>query len=145
MRRNYLMLVVLLLALPTPLAGQLRPHIPQLSVAAQDTSEYAQQRGWFTRDKGLHFGISAVGAGGVYALGRELGLGRWASVAASALVMGSIGLAREVVDRDDHVNYVSRRFISGRDLVWDGVGVVVGISVTDLLFRRRWESRGSAR
>lgn len=141
MARKFTVMLVLVLLSSTSVAGQTRSQPPRLSMAEQDTSAYAQRQSWFSRDKGLHFGISAVGAGGVYGVSRELGLSRWASAAASVFVMGTIGMAREVVDPHDS-NYLTRRFLSRRDLVWDAAGIVVGISVTDLLFSPRWDRNG---
>lgn len=92
------LLVVLALALaPCPLAAQkpLAPARPLLSAAPDTLSAYHRQTSWFSRDKGLHFAISAGGAAGVYALGREWGLGRWAGVAVSAGLVGAVGVLRK--------------------------------------------------
>lgn len=137
----WLILLVLLLAVPAKAEGQIMPRPFQPSAAVDDSSAYAQRRGWFSRDKGLHFGISAVGAGGIYALSRQLGMGRWTSAAASALVVGTVGVLREVLDVDDQENYLSKRFLSRRDLAWDAAGIVVGISATDFLFQRGSDRR----
>lgn len=87
------------------------------SQAVQDTSAYARRQGWFPRDKALHFGVSAAASGGVYVWGRALGLGRWPSVVTSSVLVGAAGVLREVLDPQDQVNHVSRRFLSRRDLV----------------------------
>ena len=109
---------------------------PSLEAATSDTlSAYDRRQAWFSRDKAYHFTISAVGAGGVYGLGREVGLNRWQSAALSAVLVGTVGVLREVVLVSDD-NYLSRRFLSRRDLVWNTVGISVGISVADLWARR---------
>lgn len=136
------LLVVLALALalaPCALAAQapLAPARPLLSAAPDTLSAYHRQTSWFSRDKGLHFAISAAGAAGVYALGREWGLGRWAGVAVSAGLVGAVGVLREIAQPVPG-DMLTRRFFSRRDLVWDAAGIAVGIAVTDRLLRRRW-------
>lgn len=113
--------------------------------APQAPSPYQTRQSWFSRDKGLHFGVSAVGAAGTYVLSRHLRLNRWQSAATATLFMGTVGLLREVVDPEDRANYLSRRLLSHKDLVWDAAGIVVGITIPDLLMGSRPAARAPAR
>ena len=108
-------------------------------------SAYQTRQSWFSRDKGLHFGVSAVGAAGTYVLARQLRLSRWQSAASATLFMGTVGVLREVVDPEDRTNYLSRRLLSHKDLVWDAAGIVVGISIPDLLMGSRRAPSAPAR
>lgn len=107
---------------------------------AQDTAEsvtpYEQGVGWFSQDKRYHFVLSAAGAGGLYAAGRAVGLGRWPSAVGAAFIMGTVGVLREVYDGDDP-NLVTRGKFSRKDMVWNGAGIVVGISVSEIVRRIR--------
>lgn len=98
---------------------------------------YQLGHGWFTRDKSYHLTVSAVGAAVIYGAGREIGLGRWPSAIGSSLVMTTLGILREVY-ADDEPNRLSRKAFSRKDMAWNGAGIVLGISLTDLLGRRRW-------
>lgn len=113
------------------------PAAAASTLAADTLSRYEMRQAWLSRDKAYHFAISAAGSAGVYALARELGLGRRAAAVTSVLVVGAVGVMREVVGPDPD-NRLTRRFFSRRDLVWDGAGIVVGISLTELLFGARW-------
>ena len=99
---------------------------------------YQSGHGWFTRDKAYHFAISAVGSAAVYAAARELGLGRWPSVAISAVVTGTAGFLRETLDGDDPESLLTRAHFSRRDMVWNGAGIAVGISLTEVFAGTRW-------
>lgn len=110
---------------------------PSVSLGHADPpSGYEMQHSWFSRDKLYHFTISAVGAGGLYAGGRIAGLKRWQAVLVSAGVMGAVGVLREIAQPDPD-DLLTRRKLSRKDLWWDAAGIVVGISVTDAVFRRR--------
>jgi len=110
---------------------------------SRDTSRYRDQNSWVSYDKQLHFAISAAGSSIVYGAARELGLGRWSAAGASAFLMGTAGVLREIANRD-RSNLLSRDHISRKDLVWDGVGIVVGISATELVLGSRWRGRRAA-
>ncbi|MEX2584609.1 MAG: hypothetical protein WD766_15175 [Gemmatimonadota bacterium] len=119
--------LILFFVAPPPLAAQ----------DADDTlTPYELRVGWLSRDKAYHFGLSAAGAGGLYALGREVGLGRWSSAVGAGLVMGTIGVLRELHDADDPHLLTTGKF-SRRDMVWNGLGIVVGVSVSDIVRRLR--------
>src|SRR5688572_20779009 len=75
-------------------------------------------QGWFSRDKRLHFGISAVGSAGIYAVGVEAGLPRWQSAVVATGLMGALGMWREI-GTTDRENLVTRQKLSRKDLVWD--------------------------
>lgn len=121
MRPRLPVLVALLaLTLAVPVHGQ----------AADAPSEYQRRQAWFSRDKLLHFGISAVGTGGVYAGGRGLGLSRRQAALASVVVVGAAGVWREVGTTDGS-DPLTRRKLSRRDLVWDGAGIALGLAVAD--------------
>ena len=117
-------LPVLLALLALPLGAPLRAQ------AADASTEYERRQAWFSRDKLYHFGISAAGTGALYAGGRSLGLSRRQAALASTLVVGAAGVWREVgtTDRSDPL---TRRKLSRRDLVWDGVGIALGLAVAD--------------
>ncbi len=127
MRSSFPVLLALLwLSLAAPLRGQAAaPPAP-----AEGPSEYEREQAWFSRDKLLHFGISAVGTGGLYAGARRLGLSRWQSALASTLVMGAAGVWREV-GTTSRADPLTRRRLSRRDLVWDGAGIALGLAVAD--------------
>ncbi|MEW5926870.1 MAG: hypothetical protein AB1941_05270 [Gemmatimonadota bacterium] len=114
---------VLLALLALALAAPLR---------AQDAgaSEYERRQAWFSRDKTYHFGISAAGAGALYAGARRLGLSRRQAALASTLAVGAAGVWREV-GTTDRADPLTRRKLSRRDLVWDGAGIALGLAVAD--------------
>ncbi|HEV2733204.1 MAG TPA: hypothetical protein VGV85_00150, partial [Longimicrobiaceae bacterium] len=120
--------------LAAPLHGQgaepARTPARPLFGASAGIPSYAHQQGWFSRDKLYHFGISAVGAGGLYAGGRRLGLSRRQAALASTLVMGAAGVWREV-GTTDRADPLTRRKLSRKDLVWDAAGIVLGLAVAD--------------
>ena len=122
--------VLTLLLCALPLRGQ-APEPP----AEPQVSPYQRQQAWFSRDKLYHFGISAAGSGAVYAGGRAAGLSRGESALAATLVVGAVGVWKEVGTRDPD-RPLTRDHLSRRDLVWDALGIAVGIALTDRLFRR---------
>lgn len=117
---------------------------PSVAALGPDTLPgfYRDPNSWFSRDKFYHFTISAAGSGGVYSLGREMGLGRWQSAAAGIVIMGTAGVLREI-GTTDRTNLLTRTRISRKDLVWDGIGIAVGVSLTDLYYRHRRPQRPS--
>lgn len=129
--------LVALLSLPlsAPLHGQAAESAgasarPLFGAAAAAIPSYANQQEWFSRDKLYHFGISAAGTGGLYAGGRRLGLPRRQAALASTLVVGAVGVWREVgtTDPDDPL---TRDHVSRKDLVWDAAGIALGLAVAD--------------
>lgn len=122
-----------------PLAGQVpAPAVPAwAAAAASDPAPPGDRQGWFTRDKLYHFGVSAAGSGALYAGGRRVGIGRGRALAASALVMGAAGVWREV-GTTDRADLLTRRRLSRRDLVWNGVGIAAGLAAAD-----RWLGPGT--
>lgn len=109
------------------------------SAAAQNGEQadgYQSSQGWLGRDKQLHFGISAVASAGLFAVGVEVGLARWQSAAVSAAVVGAAGVWREI-GTADRQNLLTRQKLSRRDLVWDAVGIGVGLAATELYYRAR--------
>lgn len=129
--------LALLLASLALAPGRAAASTTSATLPADTLTRYERQQSWFSRDKAYHFGISAAGSAGVYALAREMGLGRWPAALASAVVVGGVGVLREVVSPRPG-DRLTRQFFSRRDLVWDGAGIVVGITLTDLLLRARW-------
>ena len=89
---------------------------------------------WFSPDKLCHFGVSAVGSAGLYGLGRLVGLSGWKSVAVSAFIVGSLGIWREI-GTTDPADPLTRQNLSRKDLVWDGLGIFVGISAASFIGR----------
>jgi uncharacterized protein YfiM (DUF2279 family) len=121
--------------LSAPLHGQAAegagaPARPLFGASAAVIPSYRNQQEWFSRDKLLHFGISAAGTGGLYAGGRRLGLSRRQAALASTLVMGAAGVWREV-GTTDPADPLTRGHISRKDLVWDAVGIALGLAVAD--------------
>ncbi|HEX2187937.1 MAG TPA: hypothetical protein VHG51_03515 [Longimicrobiaceae bacterium] len=130
---SWLLCLVPLLA-AAPVHAQAAEPAPPWRASAGASSgpipDYAGSHGWFTRDKLYHFGVSAAGSGALYAAGRRVGLGRREALAAAALVVGAAGVWREVGTSDPD-DLLTRQRASRRDLVWDGVGIAVGLVVAD--------------
>jgi len=125
--------VALTCALPSHALGQ----------EAEEIDLYQFRHAWFSRDKAYHFGVSAIGSAALYGLSRELGAGRWGAVAFSAGAMTTLGLFRELYDEESQRLLTRRRF-SRKDVVWNSVGITVGISITDLALERRRRGREPA-
>jgi uncharacterized protein YfiM (DUF2279 family) len=112
-------------------------HAPSLGLvaAAGDTlSPYGTRQTWTSRDKALHLTVSAAAAGAVYAAGRAGGLERRRAAVLSAVVVGTAGLLREVADRRSGE---PGKYFSEKDMLWNGLGIAVGIWVSDRLFGTR--------
>lgn len=106
------------------------------SVQAQATdgeTAYQLRQGWFSRDKAYHVSISAAGAAGTYLVSRELGLGKWQATLVSIVATGTVGLLRETWDMEQPGIDLTRRFFSRRDMVWNGIGIAIGIPIGDLI------------
>jgi uncharacterized protein YfiM (DUF2279 family) len=87
---------------------------------------YDFRQSWLSRDKAYHLAGSAIGAAGLYALGRELGLGRLPSALGASLVVGTIGVLRETYDADDP-RLLNRNAFSRKDMAWNFAGIAIGI------------------
>ena len=75
---------------------------------------------WFARDKARHFGASAAIQLMGYGLLHIAGMSRSQSMLGATLVTASAGIGKELWDRG------GRGTPSGRDLVWDAVGLLTG-------------------
>ncbi len=78
---------------------------------------------WLAKDKYLHFGVSAVLAGGVYGLGVASSDRRDLSLAAAAGIGLGVGIAKELLD------LTGSGTPSWKDLTWDAAGVAAGMLV----------------
>ncbi len=78
---------------------------------------------WFGTDKALHFGASAVLAGGGYALGTGLSQDRWKSFALGGGVAITAGALKEGLDA------MGMGTPSWRDFTWDVAGTLVGLGI----------------
>lgn len=92
----------------------------------------AEDDPWTSRDKVIHYGVSAGIAAGGYVAGALV-----FDTRAHALVMGAgaatiAGVGKELVDLGGHGN------ASWKDLAWDGLGMITGLALAwgvDLLIR----------
>jgi putative lipoprotein len=87
---------------------------------------------WFGKDKALHFGASAVIAGGGYAIGAAIFPSRGAALALGGGLALGAGTARELAD------LAGLGTPSWRDFFWDVAGTIVGLAVAwsvDMLVR----------
>lgn len=114
--------VILVLLTAVPGSAQLEGYIGN------------DNEGWFSRDKRLHFGISAVGSAAIYVAGVEAGLPRWQSATLATGVMGALGVWREI-GTTDRENLITREKVSRQDLVWDALGIGFGLAATELYYR----------
>jgi len=78
---------------------------------------------WFGTDKALHFGASAVLAGGGYALGTGLSQDRWKAFALGGGLALTAGTLKEGIDAMGFGNP------SWRDFTWDVAGTLVGLGI----------------
>lgn len=78
---------------------------------------------WFGPDKALHFGASAVIAGGGYALGTGLAQERWKAFALGGGMAVTAGALKEGLDA------LGMGTPSWRDFTWDVAGAIVGLGV----------------
>jgi putative lipoprotein len=98
-------------------------------LAAPTPARAGEPDPWLGRDKALHFGASALLAGGGYAGAAALSDRTSVRLAAGAGVAVSAGIAKEVYDR------FSGGDASLRDLAWDAVGTATGLVVSWLIDR----------
>lgn len=87
---------------------------------------------WFGPDKALHFGASAVIAGGGYALGTGLTQERWKAFALGGGAALTAGALKEGLDA------MGLGTPSWRDFTWDVAGTLVGLGIAyaiDVLVR----------
>lgn len=100
---------------------------------------------WFGRDKMLHFGASAVLAGGGYAAGTALFDARYEALLLGGGVALTAGATKELADM------AGAGTPSWRDFAWDVVGTAVGLGLAwgvDLALRGTSQERpalGSSR
>lgn len=95
---------------------------------------------WFGRDKALHFGASAILAGGGYALGTGLSSERWKAFALGGGVAIAAGALKEGLDA------AGLGTPSWRDFTWDVAGTAVGLGIAyavDSLVRSKPSSSSS--
>lgn len=78
---------------------------------------------WFGKDKALHFGASALIAGGGYAIGAAVFPSRGAALALGGGLALGAGTAKELADLAGLGNP------SWRDFFWDVAGTVVGLAI----------------
>jgi len=105
---------------PFILAGLLLTAAPS-DVRAQDA--------WFGPDKLLHFTCSFIITSAGYIVAREGW--EWEHDRARAFGVGmgaAAGIGKELYDV-----FIKRTYVSGKDLVWDGIGIGVGVVTANLL------------
>lgn len=103
------------------LAGLVCPLLCGWAAGAQ------AQDDWLGRDKALHFSVSAGLAGASYGVGSLVLEERWQRALLAGSVSLSAGLAKEAYD------WAGPGHASGRDLVWDLLGCLVGVGVAWLV------------
>jgi uncharacterized protein YfiM (DUF2279 family) len=128
--------LVATLVAAAPLHGRQEPRA---------VTPYESGHTWFSRDKIYHFSASGAAAAGVYVATRELGVGRRNAVASAVFLVGAAGVLREILDREDPGNLLTRQQFSRRDMVWNGVGIGIGITLPDRLLRERWPAARRSR
>jgi putative lipoprotein len=87
---------------------------------------------WLANDKYLHFGVSAVLAGGTYGLGVGCCERRDLSLAAGAGIGLGLGIVKELLD------LTGSGRPSWKDFAWDVAGVATGLAISlciDLIVR----------
>ncbi|MGI5865733.1 MAG: hypothetical protein ACOX6T_27230 [Myxococcales bacterium] len=114
-----------------------------MTVLCSSTAFAGSADPWFGKDKALHFGVSALLAGGGYALGALACEEEWAPwVAGAGLALGA-GAAKELYD------LAGGGSASFRDLAWDAAGMAVGLltawAIDKLLFGRDARAERAAR
>lgn len=137
MRQRLLLVGALLCACIPPVAaqGQEIPRAAWSASARADTlSPYGVRQTWTSRDKALHFAVSGVAAGGLYAAGRAVGLRRRDAAVGSAVLVGAAGVLRELRDRS---SAEPDKYFSEKDLLWNAAGIGAGILATELWMRWR--------
>lgn len=120
----------------------MRPPVPFLRVAPALSfifalvlsAKTAQADDWLGRDKALHFGASAILAGGAYGVSALVLEPRWARVTVGASVALAAGAAKELYDLAGHGDP------SWKDFTWDLVGTAFGVGTAFLV---DWAIRGT--
>lgn len=82
---------------------------------------------WLGSDKAVHFSVSVGLGGGGYAVAAFASERRWVRALSGAGFSLTLGAAKEIYDA------VGRGTASEKDLVWDLLGTVVGVSLAYLL------------
>jgi putative lipoprotein len=119
---------------PTPRCPRLRRTagaalLVALTLGPARPARAADPDPWLGRDKALHFGASAVIAGGGYAGAALLTPRTPVRLASGASLALAAGVGKEVYDR------YSGGDASFRDLTWDVVGTATGLVVSWLVDR----------
>jgi putative lipoprotein len=91
------------------------------------SNAHADEDAWWGTDKALHFGVSALVAGGGYGVSTLLVEPRWQRFGLGVSAALTVGAAKELYDASGHGD------ASYRDLVWDAAGGLVGASMALLL------------
>lgn len=107
--------------------GVVRSSAPIAAVLLASSVARAEEDPWWGRDKALHFGVSALAAGGGYAASTLLVEPRWQRFALGSSAALSLGIAKELYDASGHGQ------ASYRDLTWDAAGALVGASLALLV------------
>lgn len=94
-----------------------------MSAAAAASAEQKDPDPWFGRDKALHFGASALLAGGGYAAATGIWPERWKAFAMGGSVSLAAGAAKEGLDA------MGFGTPSWRDFTWDVAGTLVGLGI----------------
>lgn len=94
-----------------------------LAMSAAAAASASDADPWFGRDKMLHFGASALLAGGGYAAATGLTEQRWKAFAVGGGVALATGAAKEGLDA------LGFGVPSWRDFAWDVVGTAVGLGI----------------
>ncbi len=89
---------------------------------------------WLGKDKALHFGASAILAGGAYGVSALVLEPRWARVTVAASVALAAGAAKELYDLAGHGDP------SWKDFSWDVLGTAFGVGAALLV---DWAIRGN--
>lgn len=137
-RRRLLLAWALLCAcVPAAARGQEIPRAAWSAGTRADTvSPYGVRQTWASRDKAMHFAVSGVAAGGLYAAGRAVGMRRRDAAVTSAVLVGAAGVLRELRDRS---SAEPEKYFSEKDMLWNAAGIGAGILATELWMRWREE------
>ncbi len=116
----------------------MRTPAPSLVAAAfacalATSSKRAHADAWLGKDKALHFGASALIAGGAYGVSALVLEPRWARITVGASVALAAGTAKELFDLSGH------GAPSWKDFTWDVLGTAFGVGVALLV---DWAIRG---
>lgn len=100
--------------------------------ASPATARAADPDPWLGKDKTLHFAASSTIAAGSYAVGALVFDARGSALLFGSAIAAAAGIGKETLD------LVGSGDPSWRDLTWDGIGIVAGLTAAwavDLLVR----------